>query len=137
MKNFRLPAALAAAGLLLASCSGNSSGSSSSSPGSNGTAPAGPGSKTIGVSIQDTEAQFYQQMQAGMQAEAKKFGYRLIVVDANRDNARQQSQVEDFISRHVDAILLTPFDSQAIGSAIAEAEWCENPGVHRGYCKHQ
>lgn len=60
-------------------------------------------------------------MEAGMQAEAKKYNYRLVFVDANRDSAKQQSQVEDFISRHVDAIVLTPYDSQAIGSAIAEA----------------
>ena len=77
--------------------------------------------KTIGVSIQNREAQFYQDMEAGMQAQAAKYGYKLIVVDANRDNAKQQSQVEDFISKKVDAIVLTPYDSQAIGSAIVEA----------------
>ncbi|HKU67151.1 MAG TPA: substrate-binding domain-containing protein [Candidatus Baltobacteraceae bacterium] len=115
-----LIAALAAGGLL-AACSSNS--------GSNATAtsaPAGAGggaaaAKTIGVSIQDLEAQFYQQMEAGMQSEAKKYNYRVIFVDANRDSAKQQSQVEDFISKKVDAIVLTPYDSQAIGSAIAEA----------------
>ena len=56
-----------------------------------------------------------------MRREAAKFGYSLVVVDANRDNAKQQSQVEDFISKKVDAIVLTPYDSQAIGSAIVEA----------------
>ena len=56
-----------------------------------------------------------------MRAEAAKYGYALVVVDASRDNAKQQSQVEDFISKHVDAIVLTPYDSQAIGSAIVEA----------------
>src|SRR5579884_4159756 len=88
----------AAAAVLLAACSSNSGSSSnqgaSSSPGA--AASAAPGAKTIGVSIQDLEAQFYQQMEAGMQSEAKKYGYKLIIVDANRDNARQQSQVEDF-----------------------------------------
>lgn len=120
----RLPLLAAALAAALAACSGNNSGSNASSSAAPGSSPgsqnAGAG-KTIGVSIQDTEAQFYQQMQAGMQSEAKKYGYKLIVVDANRDNARQQSQVEDFISRRVDAIVLTPYDSQAIGSAIAEA----------------
>jgi len=77
--------------------------------------------KTIGVSIQNREAQFYQDMERGMKSEAAKYGYRLNVVDANRDNSRQQSQVEDFISKKVDAIVLTPYDSKAIGSAIAEA----------------
>jgi ribose transport system substrate-binding protein len=108
----------------LAACGSNShagGGATAAPAGSPAAGSGGAASKTIGVSIQDLEAQFYQQMEAGMQAEAKKFGYKLIFVDANRDNARQQSQVEDFISRRVDAIVLTPYDSQAIGSAIAEA----------------
>jgi ribose transport system substrate-binding protein len=94
---------------------------------SNGSGSAAPsGAKTIGVSIQNREAQFYQDMESGMRNEAAKYGYALIVVDASRDNAKQQSQVEDFISKHVDAIVLTPYDSQAIGSAIAEAN---NAGI--------
>ena len=56
-----------------------------------------------------------------MKAEAAKYGYTVNVVDAGRDNAKQQSQVEDFISQKVAAIVLTPYDSQAIGSAIVEA----------------
>ena len=93
--------------------------------GSQSSAAASPGAagahKTIGVSIQNREAQFYQDMESGMRARAAKYGYSLVVVDASRDNAKQQSQVEDFISKRVDAIVLTPYDSQAIGSAIAEA----------------
>jgi ribose transport system substrate-binding protein len=79
------------------------------------------GSKTIGFSVQNREAQFYQDMEAGMKAEAAKYGYTVNVVDAARDNAKQQSQVEDFISQKVAAIILTPYDSHAIGSAIVEA----------------
>lgn len=100
--------------LFLAACSSSSGSHSAASS----TASGG---KRIGVSIQNREAQFYQDMEAGMRSEAAKYGYSLNVVDANRDNALQQSQVEDFISQHVDAIVLTPYDSQAIGSAIAEA----------------
>jgi len=108
----------------LAACShGNSQSSASGSAG----ASAPPAGKTIGVSIQNREAQFYQDMESGMRAEASKHGYNLIVVDAGRDNAKQQSQVEDFISKRVDAIVLTPYDSQAIGSAIAEANAANIP----------
>ena len=95
----------------IAACSGNSTSTSSSSAG-------GP---TIGVSIQNREAQFYQDMESGMKSEAAKYGYTVRVVDASRDNSKQQSQVEDFISQKVAAIVLTPYDSQAIGSAIVEA----------------
>ena len=111
-----LPVALLAA---LCACSGNSSSTSSSSSSTSSAASAS--GKTIGVSIQNREAQFYQDMESGMKAEAAKYGYALVVVDASRDNTKQQSQVEDFISQKVAAIVLTPYDSQAIGSAIAEA----------------
>lgn len=116
MKHRYLPALLC---VLLAACAHGSSGQSASS--------AAPGAKRIGVSIQNREAQFYEDMETGMRAEAAKYGYSLNVVDANRDNALQQSQVEDFISQRVDAIVLTPYDSQAIGSAIAEANRANIP----------
>jgi ribose transport system substrate-binding protein len=102
--------------IALAACTGKSSGTSTTVGGASGAA-----TKTIGVSIQNREAQFYRDMEGGMNSAATKYGYKLLIVDANRDNQRQQSQVEDFISKKVDAIVLTPFDSQAIGSAIVEA----------------
>ncbi len=92
-----------------------------------GTAAQSGESKTIGVSIQNREAQFYQDMEGGMKAEAQKFGYTVNVFDASRDNAKQQSQVEDFISQKAAAIVLTPYDSQAIGSAITEANKASIP----------
>ena len=94
---------------------------------SSGETGAASGGKTIGVSIQNREAQFYQDMENGMKSEAAKYGYSLKVVDASRDNAKQQSQVEDFIAQKVDAIVLTPYDSQAIGSAIVEANKANIP----------
>jgi ribose transport system substrate-binding protein len=84
-------------------------------------ASAASSGKTIGFSVQNREAQFYQDMESGMKGQATKYGYTVTVVDAARDNAKQQSQVEDFISQKVSAIVLTPYDSQAIGSAIVEA----------------
>jgi ribose transport system substrate-binding protein len=98
-----------------------SSDSGAGAPNSAAPEAAASGGKTIGFSVQNREAQFYQDMEAGMKAEAAKYGYTVTVVDAARDNAKQQSQVEDFISQKVSAIVLTPYDSQAIGSAIVEA----------------
>ncbi len=118
----RIAATLAAVATLSGCSHGTSQTSASAAPGSPAT-----GHKTIGVSIQNREAQFYQDMESGMRAEAAKNGYTLVVVDASRDNARQQSQVEDFISKRVDAIVLTPYDSAAIGSAIAEANAANIP----------
>jgi ribose transport system substrate-binding protein len=121
----RIAAVFLAAAALAACSHATSQSGASPSPGARGGSHKTIG-KTIGVSIQNREAQFYQDMESGMRNEAAKYGYALIVVDASRDNAKQQSQVEDFISKHVDAIVLTPYDSQAIGSAIAEAN---NAGI--------
>jgi ribose transport system substrate-binding protein len=119
-------AVLIATAVIAVGCSKPSSTSSGTANESAAPAASG-GSKTIGVSIQNREAQFYQDMENGMKAEAAKYGYSLKVVDASRDNAKQQSQVEDFISQKVDAIVLTPYDSQAIGSAIVEANKANIP----------
>jgi ribose transport system substrate-binding protein len=110
---------LSCALILATGCSKGADSTSTTTTTGASAAPAG--GKTIGVSIQNREAQFYQDMEAGMKAEAAKYGYTVNVVDASRDNSKQQSQVEDFISQKVAAIVLTPYDSQAIGSAIVEA----------------
>jgi ribose transport system substrate-binding protein len=134
-KPFVLACALA---LVLGGCAKSTDTSSSSTTSTTTTTAASPGAttapqstasgaKTIGVSIQNREAQFYQDMERGMKAEAAKYGYTVTVVDAARDNAKQQSQVEDFISQKVSAIVLTPYDSQAIGSAIVEANKANVP----------
>jgi len=123
MKCTRLIAALAALALL-AACSNKSNTTTTTTT---TTTSAAPGAKVIGVTIQDLEAQFYQDMEAGMKSEAAKYGYSISFVDANRDNSRQQSQVEDFISKKVDAIVITPYDSKAIGGAIVEANKANVP----------
>ena len=112
-----------AAGVALATVAGCTQ-SQQSSSGTNGSTS---GTKTIGVSIQDLQAQFYEDLEAGMKAEATKYGYTVVFVDANRDSARQTSQVEDFISKKVDAIVLTPADSKAVGPAIVEANQASIP----------
>jgi ribose transport system substrate-binding protein len=104
---------------VLAGCSQNQN--------SNAPSSRSAGSKTIGVSIQDLQAQFYEAMQQGMKDEAAKYGYSITFTDANRDQARQTSQVEDFLSKHVDAIILTPVDSKAVGPAIVEANTANVP----------
>ncbi|HXW51403.1 MAG TPA: substrate-binding domain-containing protein [Candidatus Acidoferrales bacterium] len=120
MKRFPI-ASLAVFALVLAACAQNQNTTSTNA--SSGQAA----SKTIGVSIQDLQAQFYVAMQKGMKSEATKYGYAIIFTDANRDQNKQTSQVEDFISRHVSAIVLAPVDSKAVGPAIAEANTANVP----------
>ena len=115
MRLIGLVLVVAALSIALTGCAKNTGG------GPAGGRPAAAGGKTIGVSIQDLQAQFYESMQQGMKDEAEKYGYTVTFTDANRDQARQTSQVEDFLSQRVDAIILTPVDSKAVGPAIVEA----------------
>ena len=77
--------------------------------------------KTIGVSLLTRGHIFYRDLEEGLKFEADKNGYDLIITSAEWDLGKQISQVEDFISRKVDAIIVCPVDSKGIGSGIAEA----------------
>lgn len=83
--------------------------------------------KVIGVTLLTREHQFYRDLESGLKTEAAKFGYELIVVAGEFDPGRQAAQLEDFIAKKVDAIVLAPCDSKAVGSSIAEANKVKIP----------
>ena len=56
-----------------------------------------------------------------MKDEAAKHQMEVILTAGEFDPAKQHHQVSDFITRRVDAIVLSPCDSKSIGAAIAEA----------------
>lgn len=78
-------------------------------------------SKTIGVSLQTRAHVFYRDLEAGLLDEAKTQNYELIITAGEFDLGKQMSQMEDFIARKVDAIILVPVDSKGVGPAIAKA----------------
>lgn len=77
--------------------------------------------KLIGVSLLTRAHVFYKDLEEGLRTEAAKYKYELIVTAAEFDLGKQTSQVEDFITRKVDAIIVCPVDSRGIGSAIRKA----------------
>jgi len=77
--------------------------------------------KTIGVSLLTRGHIFYRDLEEGLKIEANRDGYDLIITSAEWDLGKQISQIEDFISRKVDAIIVCPVDSKGIGSGIAES----------------
>jgi ribose transport system substrate-binding protein len=83
--------------------------------------------KTIGVSLLTRAHVFYKDLEEGLRAEAAKNGYELIVTAGEFDLGKQSSQVEDFITRKVDAIVLCPVDSRGIGPAIIKANEANIP----------
>jgi ribose transport system substrate-binding protein len=76
---------------------------------------------TIGVTLLTRTHPFYQDLEAGLQEAAKENGYTLLVTAGEFDVAKQKDQIQDFIVRKVDAIIVSPCDSKSIGTAISAA----------------
>jgi ribose transport system substrate-binding protein len=89
-------------------------------PAPTGKLPTDP-KRLVGVSLLTLENPFFQVIADNLTAELKKEGYATIVVAGENDVAKQQSQVEDFISKSCTAIVLCPCDSKGIGPAIQKA----------------
>jgi len=75
----------------------------------------------IGVSLLTLANPFFRDLGDAMKDEAAKHGMEVIVVSGDFDAAKQRNQVADFIVKRVTAIVLSPCDSKAVGTAIAEA----------------
>ena len=82
--------------------------------------PAAEGNKTVvvGFSNWSRRFEFYVDMETGMQEFADKNGIDLIIQDPNGDLNEQTKQLENFISRKVDGIIIVPIDSQAAGTEV-------------------
>jgi ribose transport system substrate-binding protein len=77
--------------------------------------------KVIGVSLLTLSHQFFIDIRDAFEAEAKKHGYHVVLVAGEFDVLKQDKQVKDFIVQRVDAIVLAPCESKAIGPVIQEA----------------
>jgi ribose transport system substrate-binding protein len=83
--------------------------------------------KTIGVSLLTRAHVFYKDLEEGLKKEAAKDGYELIITAGEFDLGKQSAQIEDFIARKVDAIVLCPVDSRGVGPAVKEANEANIP----------
>jgi len=89
-----------------------------------GCEPADPGSRpdaVIGVSVLTKSNPFFNELADAIVEEAAKHNYKVIVADGNEDPVTQDQQVEDFITKQVDAIVLCPCKSKEVGSSIVKA----------------
>ncbi len=77
--------------------------------------------KVIGVTLLTREHQFYRDLEAGLRSEAAKHGFELQIVAGEFDFGKQAAQIDDFVSKKVDALIIAPCDSLAVGSSIVEA----------------
>jgi ribose transport system substrate-binding protein len=79
------------------------------------------GRRVIGVSLLTLTNPFFIEIADNLRDEAAKRGYEVVVVSGDNDADRQNHQVEDFVARQVDAIVLSPCDSKAVGQSIRKA----------------
>jgi ribose transport system substrate-binding protein len=75
----------------------------------------------VGVTLLTEAHVFYQDLKRGMQRAADSLGVDLHFVAGEWDLARQTSQVENFITQRMSAIIIAPVDSRGIVSAVEEA----------------
>ena len=76
----------------------------------------------IGYSFPDASNSFEALVAANAEKEAKKLGVKLTVVAANSDLGTESSNINTFISEHVNAIILEPFSPTGSEAAIRRAE---------------
>lgn len=83
---------------------------------------AGPSKKVrVGVTLLTTQHAFYQDLQAGLEAKAREYGYELLITSGDFQAARQANQIDEFIVQRVDALVVCPCDSRSVGASIAAA----------------
>lgn len=81
----------------------------------------------VGVTLLTEAHVFYQNLKQGMQQGADSLGVDLHVVAGEWDLARQTSQVQNFVTQGMDAIVIAPVNSSGIVSAIEDANHAHIP----------
>ena len=82
---------------------------------------------TLAMVVSTLNNPFFVTMKEGAEAKAKELGYELVVLDSQNDPAKELSNVEDLTVRKVNAILINPTDSEAVGNAIRLANKANIP----------
>jgi len=77
--------------------------------------------KTVAISISNLSNPFFSTLLSGAQEAADLFGMKLIVVDAKNSDARQLTDIANFINQQVDVIIVNPTNTESIGPGIEMA----------------
>lgn len=85
--------------------------------------------KRIGLSLSTLNNPFFVQVRSGAQQEATRLGVKLTVTDAQNDASQQANQTQNFTSSGMDAIIVNPVDSDALGQAVKGANQAGIPVV--------
>ncbi|MBB5780346.1 substrate-binding domain-containing protein [Nonomuraea jabiensis] len=76
---------------------------------------------SIGLSVSTMSNPYFVQFRDGAEAAAQRFGVKLSVADAQNDASRQATQIHDFTSRKVKAVIINPVDSNTLATEVRAA----------------
>ncbi|MCM3654129.1 ABC transporter substrate-binding protein [Metabacillus litoralis] len=77
---------------------------------------------TIGLTVGTLANPFFVAMSKGVEEAGKELGADVFVESAEYDLAKQTSQIENFITKKVDVILLNAVDTKGIAAAVQQAK---------------
>jgi ribose transport system substrate-binding protein len=83
----------------------------------------------IGLAVANLQADFFNQIKQSVTDEAAKQGIEVVVADARGDAATQVNQIEDFVTKQVDAIIYIPAGATAAGVPVKDAREADIPIV--------
>lgn len=76
---------------------------------------------TIGLAVANLQADFFNQIKQSVETEGKRLDCDIVTVDARGDSATQVNQIQDLITREVDAIIYIPAGATAASVPIKAA----------------
>lgn len=82
---------------------------------------------SIGVSVLTMTHPFFLEMVDELRKTAEANNFEVVINSSEFDVAVQKNQISDFIVQQVDALIICPADSRAIGTAIKEANMAGIP----------
>lgn len=85
--------------------------------------------KKIGLIVSTLNNPFFVDLKSGIESEAKKLGYDVVVLDSQNDPAKEVSNMEDISVRGVDLVLLNPVDSDSAIASVMVANNLELPVI--------
>lgn len=92
-------------------------------------AGAGDDQLLIGLAVPNLQADFFSQIKNSVVAQAEADGNEVIVVDAQNDGSVQVSQVEDLITRGIDALVYIPAGATAASVPVTLAKQANIPVI--------
>lgn len=85
------------------------------------TAVAESEKKTVAYSIPSMFTTFFAACWSGVEQQCAEYGWDSILLDPNGDIELQISQLQNQVTKGVDAIVISPIDAEAVGPAITAA----------------